>query len=222
MIKFFRASLFVTLILSTTCYSRESQASQSESIKQDAFKNCDFQLSNTIHITVDKKESSYSDPNQGGACSYDLGIKGFHTLGDQYFWLFIVDSSGTKIDQAIDYSGFKKKQNGNWSFIGHSFSIGKLIKYKNLSFKAINNGKDTTLVGRQIEHGTDQTGTPMTFEGVHILRISPSYAISIDMPFDQDTPLATRDEVVKELTQMVNSVHSAPEASATSTPTAHQ
>lgn len=143
-------------------------------------------------------------------------------MGDMDAPLMMVRDYGSLISQAMNYSGFKHKSGKDWSFVGNSFSPGKLIKYQKLSLKVIDNDEDTTLVGRQIEHRTDQTGAPMTFEGVHILRISPSYAISIDMPFDQDTPLATRDEVVKELIQLVNSVHSAPEASATPTPTAHQ
>lgn len=216
-LKLFRAGLFLALPFPSLCHSYEDHASDSQNISADAFKSCSFQFNDTPHLAGPKKANSYSGSYLEGSCSYDLSIKGFHTLGDQFFWLFIVDNIGTKIDQTIDYSGFKKK-NGDWSFIGHSFSIGKLIKYQKLSFKVIDNDRDTTLVGRQIERGTDQTGTPMTFEAVHILRISPNYAISVDMPFDQGTPLSTRDEVVKELTQLVNSVHSVPDVSTTSAP----
>lgn len=205
------SAIALTTLVPTLCYSYNSGSpalTQTDSTASSkSFANCDFQFSDTAHVTGEKKTDPSSDPHQGGACSYDLGIKGFHTLGDQVFWLFIVDNTGTKIDQAISYSGFKKKQNGDWSFTGHSFSIGKLIKYQKLSFDKMDNDHDITLIGRQTEHGTDQTGTPMTFEAVHVLRLSPNYAISIDMPFDPSTLQVTRDEVVKDLVQLVNSVH---------------
>ncbi|RDS78717.1 hypothetical protein DWU98_21470 [Dyella monticola] len=81
------------------------------------------------------------------------------------------------------------------------------VSFKKLSLDRIDNDQGTTLVGRQIEKAKDQAGTLLTFEGVHILRITPSYLVSIDMPFDFNAPKEIRDDIIKDMINLVESVH---------------
>ncbi|RDS81544.1 hypothetical protein DWU98_09910 [Dyella monticola] len=81
------------------------------------------------------------------------------------------------------------------------------ISFKNLSFENIYRGKDVVLVGRQIERSKDQAGTLLALEGVRILRITPSYLVSIDMPFQPSSPKEARDDIIKDMVNLVESVH---------------
>lgn len=205
--------LFFTALLTISattalCSSNETTDPSPGTIQQDSFKNCAFDFSDKAHVNHAKDANNGLKVHDDGICSFNLNIEGFHTMADEKVSLIIVSKNGSLIDQAIAQSGFEKEPGDKWTFPGNAFSIGKLIKYQKRSFDTTNDKQDTTLVGRQTEHGTDQTGTPMTFEGVHVLRLSSSYAISINMPFDPSTSQATRDEVVKDLVNLVNSVHS--------------
>jgi hypothetical protein len=205
-------AVFMTFATPALCSSggtfNQNQATTKSSILESQFKDCDFQFIDTNQVTHSNKPNNGLSLHQEGACSYYLNIKGFRTLGDQSVTLMIVNQHGDFLNQSIAQSGFERKSDGTWGFIGNSFSAGKLLKYQKLSLEKTNNNDDVTLVGRQIEHGTDQTGTPMTFEGIHVLRLSPTYAVSVDMPFDIGTPPNIRDEVTKDIVKLVNSVHS--------------
>lgn len=222
MLTLLRTGLSITLIITLFGHLCECRAADSGNITQDAFKDCSFQFINTPHITRTATTNNGLRLHGDGICSFHLSKAGFLSMGDTNVSLIIVRDYGSLINQAADQSGFERKTDGDWKFIGLPFSLGKLLKYRKLSFEKINNGKDTTLVGRQMEYGTDQTGTPMTFEGVHVLRTSPTYAISINMPFDPSVSAITRNEVVKDMIQVVNSVRPAPEIPTTSTLTTHQ
>jgi hypothetical protein len=217
--------ILMAIVAPTLCCSHEKDGADPTAVESStfakAFRNCDFQFTDTTQVNRVKKPDGGLSLHRDGACSYYLNISSFSTLGDQDVVLMIVNQYGNLINQSIAQSGFEKKSDGTWSFIGNSFSIGKLIKYQKLTFNEVNNGQDITLAGRQIEHGTDQTGTPITFEGVHVLRLSPTYAISIDMPFDASTPIATRDEVVKDLIELVDSVRSTTSASPATVQSTH-
>ncbi|RDS78727.1 hypothetical protein DWU98_21425 [Dyella monticola] len=81
------------------------------------------------------------------------------------------------------------------------------ISFKNLLLEKIDWGEDLVLVGRQIERSKDQAGTLLALEGVRILRITPSYLVSIDMPFQPSSPKEARDDIIKDMINLVESVH---------------
>lgn len=111
-----------------------------------------------------------------------------------------------QLGQVITSQGFYKDKSGNWKFKGNPLWIN-FTGFKKLSFQEERSGDDFILIGRQIETGRDQAGTPIVFEGVHILRITPSYLVSMDLPFDVDIPSSTRDNVVNDMIKIVESVH---------------
>lgn len=203
--------IFAALVFTTTmcawCQTNDRNQPNSDAKSDDAFQkafsDCTFQFSDTDHIKRASSPSNGLGYHRDGTCAYYLDTSSFDTYGGSRTSLYITNKY---INEKIDQSGFIKKPDGQWKFKRESFSLGKLLKYEKLNFAKTTNDSDTTLVGRQIEHGTDQTGNPTTFEGVHVLRLSPTYAIAINMPFGPDVTPTERDEVVKDLVQIVNSV----------------
>ncbi|RDS78837.1 hypothetical protein DWU98_20960 [Dyella monticola] len=81
------------------------------------------------------------------------------------------------------------------------------VSFKKLSFDRIDNDQGTTLVGRQLENAKNQKGVLGVVDGVHILRITPSYLVSMDMPFFSTAPKEARDDIIKDMVNLVESVH---------------
>jgi hypothetical protein len=112
----------------------------------------------------------------------------------------------SQLEQTATSQGFYKNNYGDWKFKGNSMGA-YFVSFKHLSLKKQQIGYDTILVGTQIENAKDQTGTPMTFEGIHILRITPSYIVCISLPFNFEIKAATRDAIIHDMIKLVESVH---------------
>ena len=201
--------LFCTLWsgLSLTAFGADSETMVDSTVAGNVFQRCAFDFIDTEHIS----RLSHMSPGHGyrvagyeDSCDMDLKIEGFHTLGDARTWLAVI--SPTRIDETATSKGFDRSAKNGWIFKGNPMGI-YFSKYKNITMKTVRTGDDITLIGRQMESGKDQAGTLGTFEGVHILRITPNFLVSADLPFAYSTAASTRNSVVLELSKMVKSLH---------------
>jgi len=173
----------------------ESEGKVDGTVVGNVFQRCAFDFINTEHISRlsdmppghDYRVAGYED-----SCDVDLKIDGFYTLGDARTWLAII--SPTKIGETAASQGFDRSAKNGWTFKGNPMGI-HFSKYKNITMKTVRTGDDITLIGRQMESGKDQAGTYGTFEGVHILRITPNFLVSVDLPFAYSTAASTRNSV---------------------------
>jgi hypothetical protein len=179
---------------------------QTRAVKWDHFKKifetCAFDFSDTGRLShrppgSDDRLTGYRD-----FCGIDLKFDRRYTPVTTVA-IIMYDSKQLK-DQAASQGFYKVKD--DWKFKGNPLWIN-FTGFKKLSFQEERSGDDFILIGRQIETGRDQAGTPIVFEGVHILRITPSYLVSMDLPFDVDIPSSTRDNVVNDMIKIVESVH---------------
>jgi hypothetical protein len=200
-------ALWSGLPLTVFGVDRESGEKVNGIVAGNIFQRCAFDFTDTKHISRlshmspghDYRVSGYED-----GCDMDLKISGFHTLGDARTWLAII--SPTKIDETATSKGFDRSTKSGWTFKGNPMGI-YFSKYQNITMKSVRTGGDITLIGRQMESGRDQTGTFGTFEGVHILRITPDFLVSVDLPFAYSTAASTRNSVVSELSKLVKSLY---------------
>lgn len=180
------------------------------------FEDCEFDFTDTKSITHLPPPPTGWGMHDSNGCAISLKGNGFITLGLADISLIIAQKSDSQLDQLTTSTGFQQSTDGTWKFKGNPLGSGEFTSFKKLSHQEMKNGADITLVGRQVQTGKDQGGTPLTFEGVQILRIDPDFLVSIGMAFDANTPTSKRDEIVKDLTTLVNSVHALPSAEATS------
>jgi hypothetical protein len=190
----------------TACLSYGDDAAKPERsngiISKKIFETCAFDFSDTGRLShrppgSDDRLTGYRD-----FCGIDLKFDRRYTPVTTVA-IIMYDSKQLK-DQAASQGFYKVKD--DWKFKGNPLWIN-FTGFKKLSFQEERNGDDFILIGRQIETGRDQAGTPIVFEGVHILRITPSYLVSMDLPFDVDIPSSTRDNVVNDMIKIVESVH---------------
>jgi hypothetical protein len=174
--------------------------------KGNIFQRCAFEFSDTTHVSRLSKLSPGHDYRVSGYeddCDIDLKLSGFQTLGGARVWISIM--SPVKLGESAISKGFYQTVDKGWKFKGNPMGI-YFRKYRRLAMTTVENANDTTLIGRQLESGKDQAGTIGTFEGVHLLRITPDYLVSIDLPFAYSTAPSIRDSVVADLTKVVREV----------------
>lgn len=177
----------------------------SASLAGKNFKGCTFDFSDSTyfsHLSAEEMGRSIGGDSDCGI-RLDPG-KGGRFTSRSAVWVSMRPLN--QLGQVITSQGFYKDKSGNWKFKGNPLWIN-FTGFKKLSFQEERSGDDFILIGRQIETGRDQAGTPIVFEGVHILRITPSYLVSMDLPFDVDIPSSTRDNVVNDMIKIVESVH---------------
>jgi hypothetical protein len=137
-------------------------------------------------------------------CDIDLKISNFKTLGDERVWIALL--SLEKLEETAASKGFHADPARGWEFAGNPMGI-YFKHFKKLSFETEQRDGGVTLIGRQTETAADRAGSSGVFEGVHILRITRTHIVSVDLPFAYKTPAKTRGMVVRDLVNLVNSVH---------------
>ncbi|RDS78722.1 hypothetical protein DWU98_21440, partial [Dyella monticola] len=168
------------------------------------FETCTFDFKDTKYFSHVEKKDALKPITSGDGCILDIHAMGNIYNADSDIWISV--SSTHDLDQVIAYQGFFKNEAGEWVFNGKPMRTS-FISFKHLSLGRIYREDGLILVGRQVEKSKDQKGTLLTFEGVHILRITQSYLVSMDMPFIFYTPKETRDDVIKDMVNLVGSVH---------------
>lgn len=175
-------------------------------VPQSAFDRCQFKFLDTAffqHVTPKTAGPNYRLDSWDSGCNVHLTVNGFSLYGN-VLGVSILDPEG--LDKTVKSQGFYKSQEGMWKFKGNPVGI-TFVSFKKLSFEERKTGNEVMLIGRQLERSKDQVGSTVVFETVRILRITPTYLVSVDVPFADDTPIATRDAALKDLINMVNSVH---------------
>jgi hypothetical protein len=197
----------IFLLVSGLVYGHDldnAHASDDTRPTEENFKHCTFEFNETTyfsHLPSNEPDRSIEDDD---FCDLRLGTgKSRRLTSVSSVWISMLTQN--KLNETIAYQGFYKDKSANWKFKGNHFWIN-FTGFKGLSFKEERSGNDLILIGRQIESGRDQANTPIVFEGVHILRITPSYLVSMDFPFDVDVSPSIRDDVVNDMVKLVESV----------------
>jgi hypothetical protein len=203
--------VLMAMIASTLCYSHEKDGAGPAAVElsafAEAFENCKFAFIDTQsikHLPPPPQGWGMQDSN---GCTINLKANGFITLGLSDITLIIAQKTDDQLDQLTSSTGFQRAPDGTWKFNGNALGAVEFVSFKKLSHQEIKSGTGTTLVGRQIQTGKDQAGTPLTFEGVQIFRIDPNFFVAVGMAFDANVPVSKRDDAVKDLTNLVDSVH---------------
>jgi hypothetical protein len=174
------------------------------SLSTTNFEDCTFDFSDTAYFYHLSRKVAFRTSSDDIYCSMHLNFDAnayFTPLSD----IRLTVLSLRQAEQVMAAQGFYKNKTGNWEFEGSSLGI-YFVSFKHLSLEQRRVGNDLVLIGRQIESAKDQVGTPMTFEGVHILRITPTYLVRMDLPFDFETNASTRDAIVNDMIKLVESV----------------
>lgn len=185
--------------------SENLHLSGGEHLTAKNFEHCTFNFNDTTyfsHLPPDEPGSSIEDDD---SCAIRLNSEKNGTYTDMIsVWVSMFTPN--QLEKIMSSQGFYKDKMGDWKFNGYPMGV-YFVSFKNFLFEQRKFGDDTILVGRQIENAKDQAGTPMTFEGVHILRVTPLYLVSMDFAFEFQLESATRDALVNDMIKLVESVH---------------
>jgi hypothetical protein len=211
-----RLVLLSTLLISTGALAGEVAARPMQlPASETTFEQCNFEFTDSPFFQRASREPVGKDYRVIGdptGCTLMLTIKKFETSGGAKVALFILDLSQLK--ENLPSQGFYKNRKGTWQFKGNPVGI-TFVSFKKLSFKERRTGDEVMLIGRQLESSKDQVGTLVISETIQILRITPTYLVSVTVPFDgytpgfprNDTPVTIRDAALKDLIKLVDSVH---------------
>lgn len=196
---------FLGVTLLEVCDGKSVSAQDNVLLVKKNFESCTFDFSDTTYFSHLSPKESGRSVGSGSGCGIRLDPEKsgrFTSMSSVWVSIFPLN----QLEQATASQGLYKDDAGNWKFMGNPMGI-YFVSFKRISLEQQKNGNDTILIGRQIENAKDQNGHLMTFEGIHILRITPKYLVTMDFSFEFQLPKATMDALVNDMVKLMESVH---------------
>lgn len=198
-------SHFLCAFLANAFCMGNAFASEATFFTATNFEQCNFTFANSEYFSLRPAWARVRSSSDRDYCSLYMDTQKIRNYTPKTsVWITIL--SHLQIEEIANAQGFYKESGETWKFKGSSLGI-YFVSFKKLSLEQQKVGNDLILIGRQIERAKDQVGTPITFEGVHILRITPTYLVRMDLPFYFETKASTRDAIVKDMIKLVEGVH---------------
>lgn len=193
------------LVISTLASLFFSQSATSQNTiyranaRTETFSKC--KLNVTFESSYIKFESKSNVDKDG--CIIVFSPSKFDTAGSMEIILLITIAKNC--EEKLKEAGFKQTNANSFIFTGYAFANSPYT-FLNLSLKDEKNGDDTTLVGNEMVSARTQTGAPIILDGISILRMSPNFFVSTQIPFELDTPEDVRASVKSDLIKIVQSL----------------
>jgi hypothetical protein len=213
--KNFIFSSFVLIFISATsllandslAYDGEARPGISSNVSGSTFTECNFDFSDETHVTHLPTEANKKLAYDNLCTIYlEFNLHGHYTNAASV-WVSML--SADQLDETAAYNGFYLDKNKSWRFKGAPLQAGYL-KFRKISFNHIRCIDEITLIGRQKELAKDQSGSRGIFDGIRILRVTPTYLVSMNLSFAYRTPVEMQEAITRDVISLVQSVHIVP------------
>lgn len=214
--KMLKKWLWIILTAGGLLAAAQAQDSQTQATAspEEVAGECQVSLVETAHLTIDRKRVSRDNDKIEPSCAIHF-ISKEKVTNEMIGFIF----SPRRMDLDNEYAaGFERSPDkpDQWLFEGRKDVLYK-SRFLKRSFTHAKEGDDDLLVGHQLVHGYSVQGGLFDLPGIHILRLTPQFAISVELNFspmsDELSVEAYKqrlDTYSRELVEIVKSIQPTP------------